>query len=142
MERLGYEKVTLTTATAEQLGQQLSEDDRKRGAVSMSGRKGLGVKVDDLIDQLEASALSEVESRHPELSHEDQRDTALCSLVARSSQHAQPGNIDELDLRDIHLDNRGAATHGQVQQIAQYRRTATIDVTTEDDANPISTDVQ
>jgi arginyl-tRNA synthetase len=73
---LGYEKVTLTTATASQLGQQLSEEDRKRGAVSMSGRKGLGVKVDDLIDQLEASALSEVESRHPELSEADRVDTA------------------------------------------------------------------
>jgi arginyl-tRNA synthetase len=73
---LGYEKVTLTTAAAEQLGQQLSEEDRQRGAVSMSGRKGLGVKIDDFIDQLEASALAEVVSRHPQLSAEDQRDTA------------------------------------------------------------------
>ena len=62
---LGYEKVVLTTATAEQLGQQVSEEDRKRGVVSMSGRKGLGVKTDDFIDQLEANALAEVASRHP-----------------------------------------------------------------------------
>jgi arginyl-tRNA synthetase len=73
---LGYEKVTLTVATAEQLGQQLSDEDRQRGAVSMSGRKGLGVKIDDFIDQLEASAITEVVSRHPQLSLEDQRDTA------------------------------------------------------------------
>jgi arginyl-tRNA synthetase len=73
---LGYEKVTLTAATAEQLGQQLSEEDRKRGAVSMSGRKGLGVKIDDFIDQLEASALAEVASRHPHLSEQDKLDTA------------------------------------------------------------------
>jgi arginyl-tRNA synthetase len=32
----------------------------------MSGRKGLGVKADDLIDRLEANALAEVESRHPD----------------------------------------------------------------------------
>lgn len=73
---LGYEKVVLTVATAEQLGQQVSEDDRRRGAVSMSGRKGLGVKTDDFIDQLEANAFEEVASRHPELSEEDQREAA------------------------------------------------------------------
>ena len=73
---LAYEKVVLTPAAAEQLGQKLSEDDRQRGAVSMSGRKGLGVKADDLIDQLEANALAEVASRHPELSQQDQRDAA------------------------------------------------------------------
>jgi arginyl-tRNA synthetase len=73
---LAYEKVVLTPAAAEQLGQRLSDDDRKRGAVSMSGRKGLGVKADDLIDQLESSALSEVASRHPELSADEQRETA------------------------------------------------------------------
>ena len=73
---LGYEKVVLTTATAEQLGQQVTDEDRKRGVVSMSGRKGLGVKTDDFIDQLEANALAEVASRHPELSVDDQRAAA------------------------------------------------------------------
>ena len=73
---LGYEKVVLSTATAEQLGQQVSDEDRKRGSVSMSGRKGLGVKTDDFIDQLEANALEEVRSRHPELSEADQREAA------------------------------------------------------------------
>jgi arginyl-tRNA synthetase len=73
---LAYEKVALTPAAAEQLGQQLSEEDRKRGVVSMSGRKGLGVKADDLIDQLEASAFTEVATRHPELNGQDQRETA------------------------------------------------------------------
>jgi arginyl-tRNA synthetase len=73
---LGYEKVVLTVATAEQLGQQVSEEDRKRGSVSMSGRKGLGVKTDDFIDQLEANGLAEVASRHPELSVEEQKDAA------------------------------------------------------------------
>jgi arginyl-tRNA synthetase len=73
---LGYEKVVLTVATAEQLGQQVSEEDRKRGSVSMSGRKGLGVKTDDFIDQLEANALAEVASRHPELNEAEQKEAA------------------------------------------------------------------
>lgn len=73
---LGYEKVVLTTATAEQLGQQVTDEDRKRGVVSMSGRKGLGVKTDDFIDQLEANALAEVANRHPELGEHEQREVA------------------------------------------------------------------
>jgi arginyl-tRNA synthetase len=73
---LAYEKVVLTPATAERLGQPLSDEDRQRGSVAMSGRKGLGVKVDDMIDELEASAFSEVASRHLELSEEDKRETA------------------------------------------------------------------
>jgi arginyl-tRNA synthetase len=73
---LGYEKVVLSTATAEQLGQQVTEEDRKRGSVSMSGRKGLGVKTDDFIDKLETNALEEVKNRHPELSAVDQQDAA------------------------------------------------------------------
>lgn len=61
---LGYEKVVLSVATAEQLGQQVTDEDRKRGVVSMSGRKGLGVKVDDLIQALRVNAILEVAARH------------------------------------------------------------------------------
>jgi arginyl-tRNA synthetase len=73
---LAYEKVVLTPAAAEQLGQRLSDDDRKRGAIGMSGRKGLGVKIDDFIDKLEALALAEVATRHPDLSADRQREAA------------------------------------------------------------------
>ena len=64
---LSYEMVALSPAAAEELGFKLSDDDRKRPFVEMSGRKGLGVKADDLIDRLEANALAEVESRHADL---------------------------------------------------------------------------
>jgi len=73
---LAYEKVALTPATVEQLGQRLSEEDRQRGAIGMSGRKGLGVKIDDLIDMLESNALVEVANRHPELNDVEQNETA------------------------------------------------------------------
>jgi arginyl-tRNA synthetase len=73
---LAYERVVLTAAAAERLGQNISDEDRQRGVVDMSGRKGLGVKADDLIDQLEASALLEVANRQPDLSEQDQRDIA------------------------------------------------------------------
>ena len=70
---LSYEMVALSPAAAEELGFKLSDDDRKRPFIEMSGRKGLGVKADDLIDRLETNALAEVGSRHPDSSDEEKR---------------------------------------------------------------------
>lgn len=72
----GYEMVALSPAACAELGIELSEEDRARPFIEMSGRKGLGVKADDLIDRLEADALREVSTRHPELSAEEQNATA------------------------------------------------------------------
>jgi arginyl-tRNA synthetase len=57
---LAYEKVVLSPATARALGYDVSEDE---AAVKVSGRKGLGVKADDLIDLLVAKAKTEIEAR-------------------------------------------------------------------------------
>jgi arginyl-tRNA synthetase len=62
-----YEMVALTPRCAAELGYQLSEEDKTRSYIEVSGRKGFGVKADDLLDQLIASARSEVDSRHPHL---------------------------------------------------------------------------
>ena len=63
-----YEMVALTPRCCAELGIELSEEDKRRPFVEVSGRKGLGVKADDLLDLLERNALEEVSSRHPELS--------------------------------------------------------------------------
>ncbi|MFN2453847.1 MAG: arginine--tRNA ligase [Pyrinomonadaceae bacterium] len=73
---LSYEMVALSSAACEELGLELSVEDRARPFIEMSGRKGLGVKADDLIDRLEASALVEVEARHADLSEADKQATA------------------------------------------------------------------
>jgi arginyl-tRNA synthetase len=57
---LAYEKVVLSPATARALGYDVSEDE---AAVKVSGRKGLGVKADDLVDLLVAKAKNEIEAR-------------------------------------------------------------------------------
>ncbi len=62
-----YEMVALTPRCAEELGYEVSEEDRARPYIEVSGRKGFGVKADDLIDKLIAATQSEVDSRHPEL---------------------------------------------------------------------------
>ncbi len=55
-----YEMVALTPTTAKALGMELSEEDSKRAYVEMSGRKGFGVKADDLLDELERKATEAV----------------------------------------------------------------------------------
>ena len=59
-----YEMVALTPDCCDELGFPLSEQDRKRPYVEVSGRKGLGVKADDLLDTLVRKALAEVRARH------------------------------------------------------------------------------
>jgi arginyl-tRNA synthetase len=78
---LSYEMVALSPAACEELGIELSEEDRKRPYIEMSGRKGLGVKADDLINRLEADALTEVKTRHPDLPEAEQRETAHAIAV-------------------------------------------------------------
>ena len=63
-----YEMVALTPRCAAELGYTLSEEDKTRSYIEVSGRKGFGVKADDLLDQLIVSAKHEVDSRHPQLS--------------------------------------------------------------------------
>lgn len=71
-----YEMVTLSPRCCVELGIELSEEDKRRPYVEVSGRKGLGVKADDLIDRLNTNALREVESRHPDDSPESRREVA------------------------------------------------------------------
>jgi arginyl-tRNA synthetase len=72
---LAYEKVVLSPGTARALGYAVSDDET---AVKVSGRKGLGVKADDLLDLLITKARSEIESRDPE------RDAAARESAARA----------------------------------------------------------
>jgi arginyl-tRNA synthetase len=71
-----YEMVALSPVTCVELGIDLSEEDRRRPYVEVSGRKGLGVKADDLIDKLIEKALEEVDSRHPEKPAGERREVA------------------------------------------------------------------
>ncbi|HLG96068.1 MAG TPA: arginine--tRNA ligase [Bryobacteraceae bacterium] len=71
-----YEMVALSPRTCVELGIEIPEEDKKRPYVEVSGRKGLGVKADDLIDKLIEKALEEVDSRHPEAPGEERRQVA------------------------------------------------------------------
>ncbi|MGA2050462.1 MAG: arginine--tRNA ligase [Terracidiphilus sp.] len=59
----GYEKVALTPRCALEMGYDVSQEDLDSPYILVSGRKGFGVKADDLIDKLIAATGAEVEAR-------------------------------------------------------------------------------
>ncbi len=71
-----YEMVALTPRCAAELGYKLSEEDQARSYIEVSGRKGFGVKADDLLDTLIVSAKKEVDSRHPQLTEAERLSVA------------------------------------------------------------------
>jgi arginyl-tRNA synthetase len=71
-----YEIVALTPRCAAEMGYELSPEEIKKPYVEVSGRKGFGVKADDLLNKLEAATLSEVQQRHADMDSETQRQTA------------------------------------------------------------------
>jgi arginyl-tRNA synthetase len=76
LTHLNYAFVGLTARTAEELGYTLSDEDRARNFIEVSGRKGFGVKADDLIDRMIAAARREVDARHPELDEQERAEIA------------------------------------------------------------------
>jgi arginyl-tRNA synthetase len=79
-----YEMVALSPAACDELGIELTPEDRSRPYIEMSGRKGLGVKADDLINQLEAGALEEVKQRLEEIK---KRNPEFSEVDMQSASH-------------------------------------------------------
>ncbi len=73
---LNYAMVALTPRCAADLGYKLSDEDKERSYIEVSGRKGFGVKADDLIDRMIGAARAEVDARHPELDESERADIA------------------------------------------------------------------
>ena len=76
-----YEMVALTPRCALDLGYHVSEADQLKPYLEVSGRKGFGVKADDLLDRLIAAAQTEVDARHPDLPEPDRISTATTIAV-------------------------------------------------------------
>ncbi len=77
-----YEMVALSHATARELGYEVPADEARKPFVEVSGRKGLGVKIDDLLDLLTEKASAEVEKRNPALSAGERQRVAAQIAVA------------------------------------------------------------
>ena len=77
-----YEMVALSHETAKELGYPEDTSEARKPFVEVSGRKGLGVKIDDLLDLLVGKASVEVAKRNPELSAEERGRVASQIAVA------------------------------------------------------------
>src|SRR5262245_24916789 len=79
-----YEMVALSHATARELGFAPPPDseEARRPFVEVSGRKGLGVKADDLLDAVVQKAGGEVAKRNPELPPDEVKRTAQMIGIA------------------------------------------------------------
>ncbi|MBI2213463.1 MAG: arginine--tRNA ligase [Acidobacteria bacterium] len=75
-----YEMVALSPATAKALGVDVKPEDEQKAYLEMSGRKGLGVKADDMLDELEAKAREKISSERSTGSEAD--DAKLARQIA------------------------------------------------------------
>ena len=84
LTHFSYEMVALSHSTARELGfaPPAGSEEARKPFVEVSGRKGLGVKADDLIDRVFAKALAEVEQRNPEIAAADRQRIAETIGVA------------------------------------------------------------
>jgi arginyl-tRNA synthetase len=76
LKHFAYNVVALTPRCALEMGYEIPPEEAKRPYVEVSGRKGQGVKADDLVDLLVAKAIAEVEERHPEEPDSKRREIA------------------------------------------------------------------
>ena len=76
LTHISYDVVGLTPRCAVELGYTVTEEDAKRPYIEMSGRKGQGVKADDLLDQMEKGAKEEVDARHRDFSDAERAQVA------------------------------------------------------------------
>jgi arginyl-tRNA synthetase len=75
-----YEMVALTPRCVEEMGFEISEEEKKRPHVDVSGRKGIAVKAEDLIDKLIGRSLQEVKLRDPDI--EEERANKIAKEIA------------------------------------------------------------
>jgi arginyl-tRNA synthetase len=76
-----YEVVALSPRCAAEMGYMLSDEESRKPHVEVSGRKGQGVKADDLLDRLEAAARAEVDQRHADTADSERATIAHCIAI-------------------------------------------------------------
>jgi arginyl-tRNA synthetase len=112
-----YEMVALTPRCAAELSYELSDEDKTKSYIEVSGRKGFGVKADDLIDRLIASAKAEVDQRHPELTDDERltiaKQIAIGALRFFMLKYTKPSVI-AFDFKDA------LSFEGETGPYAQY----------------------
>jgi len=82
LHHFAYEVVGLSPRCAQELGVELSAEAQERSYIEVSGRRGLGIKADDLIDRLLEKALQEVQGRESSGNVQEQNESARMIAVS------------------------------------------------------------
>jgi arginyl-tRNA synthetase len=112
----GYEVVALSPATARELGVPV-EDEGEKGMYAMSGRKGIGVKADDLVERVIERATEEVAKRHPEMSPEEHKKLGQDIAVGAVRYYMERFNISNVLVFDF---NEALNLQGNTGPYLQY----------------------
>ena len=120
--------VALSLATARELGYlEASDADNKKGFVEVSGRKGLGVKADDLIDRLAGKALAEVTARNADMPPADAERVARQIAVAAVRYFLVRNGINAARIRTVSYGKeRPVAVCNDISCWSQNRRAQTV----------------
>ena len=120
----GYEVVALSAKTARELGVPVDDEDDKT-VYAMSGRKGIGVKADDMVEQVIKHATFEVAKRHPEMSPEEHRKLGLDIAIGAIRYYMVRFNISSVLVFDFDEALNMQGNTGPYLQYA-YARAANI----------------
>src|SRR5260370_21989932 len=121
---LAYEIVALTPRCAAEMRYELSPEEAGKPYVEVSGRKGLGVKADDLLDRLETATRAEVAQRHPEMSAVEKEATAHAIAIGALRYFLLKftrSTIIALDFRDALNYEGERATYSQYHMVRVRR---------------------
>lgn len=118
-----YEVVSLSAATARELGVEVEEG--KKEMYAMSGRHGIGVKAEDMLDRMVEKARAEVAVRHPEMTPEEHRKLAQDIAVGAIRYYMIKYNMNSIIVFDFHEALSMQGNTGPYLQYA-YARAANI----------------
>ncbi len=111
----GYEVVALSPTAAAELG--VAVDDEEKGVYAMAGRKGIGVKADDLMNRVIETAVGEVAKRHPEMTSDEHKDLGLQIAVAAIRYYMIRYNMNSVIVFDF---NEALNMQGNTGPYLQY----------------------
>lgn len=111
----GYEVVALSANTAKELGVEVG--DEEKDVYAMSGRQGIGVKAEDLVERVINKATEEVAKRHPEMSPEEHRKLAQDIAIGAIRYYMIKYNINSVIVFDF---NEALSMQGNTGPYLQY----------------------
>ena len=96
---LGYETVALSPNTVQAIGMELDEKNKK--VIHMSGRKGIFINADNIMDELHKKAYSEIRKRNPDFDNTTTEEIAEGIAVSAIRYNLLKQDLDKMITFDM-----------------------------------------